>query len=255
MTHGVYWWNDRRNFGDAMTPMLIERLFGVRVVWAPLETAELVALGSVLQWVAGCEHQRTTPLTVWGSGYMEPTSAPVRSPLIHHAAVRGVLSARHGQVDGAVLGDPGLLVSRVVDPPFAAKHPTGLVLHWTIKPSDPWVQWISMNFPDIHVINPRDDPEAVISQISECEFILSCSLHGLIVADSYLIPNQWVAHPIPLSPWKFADYYSNYSQAESIPLVLDGGTDLSRLKDSVTRTYRRPGISEIQEAVFNRFPF
>ena len=48
--------------------------------------------------------------------------------------------------------------------------------------------------------------------ISECECIISSSLHGLIIADSFLIPNQMVHLTDKLygDGFKFDDYYSNF---------------------------------------------
>ena len=52
----------------------------------------------------------------------------------------------------------------------------------------------------------------MIRQIAECRFILSSSLHGLIIADSMGIPNLHVEFGDRLlgDGYKFDDYYSAY---------------------------------------------
>jgi hypothetical protein len=60
------------------------------------------------------------------------------------------------------------------------------------------------------IILPTDPPDVVISKISACKMIFSSSLHGLIVADSYSIPNYWIKLSDRLTggDYKFKDYYS-----------------------------------------------
>jgi hypothetical protein len=115
----TYWWNEQANFGDAMNPLLLERLFGVEIFWAPLKLAQLTAAGSLIQWITPAAAERRDLLHVWGSGFIfgeEP--APPRESVKYHA-VRGHKSAKMaGLSEPYVCGDPGLLASQVVPRPF-----------------------------------------------------------------------------------------------------------------------------------------
>lgn len=55
-------------------------------------------------------------------------------------------------------------------------------------------------------------PEKVIKQIKQCKYIASSSLHGLIIADAYHIPNirivDYDTFAYPACNYKFEDYYS-----------------------------------------------
>lgn len=66
----MYWWNEKPNFGDAFNPYLVEKLSGQKVTWSPLESADIVGAGSLLQWITKVQDDLTHPLHVWGSGYM-----------------------------------------------------------------------------------------------------------------------------------------------------------------------------------------
>ena len=39
------------NFGDALSPMIIERLSGRKVVWSHVRSSDLVSIGSLLEGV------------------------------------------------------------------------------------------------------------------------------------------------------------------------------------------------------------
>ena len=62
------------------------------------------------------------------------------------------------------------------------------------------------------LINVNDEPLEVIKQLAQCRTVISSSLHGLIVADSFGIPNMHVLFSDrPLGDgYKFDDYYSAY---------------------------------------------
>ena len=70
----VYWWRPGRrgklNFGDEITPVLIERLWGTRCLWTRLADCDMVGAGSILDIVA--EHNpKGHKVKVWGSGFIE----------------------------------------------------------------------------------------------------------------------------------------------------------------------------------------
>lgn len=54
----------------------------------------------------------------------------------------------------------------------------------------------------------------IIDQINECEFIISSSLHGLIISDAYNIPNVWAvfSDKIVGGEFKYKDYYASVNK-------------------------------------------
>lgn len=60
-----------------------------------------------------------------------------------------------------------------------------------------------------------------IDQILSCEMILSSSLHGIIVADAYGVPNLWCKftdYEAPGKGFKFKDYYLSVGKSIKNPV-------------------------------------
>lgn len=180
------------NFGDILTPLLFDRLCGIRLDWAEREDADLIAIGSIADTIP-----RGYAGTVLGTGcmfdgYIELEAANV-------LALRGVLTARLAGLHPPLLADLGLLASDLA-PTVARDIPIGTVR----ADGDPR--------PPIGVaLDPLGDPEAMIASAARCQRIVSSSLHGLILADALGIPNMWDPYP-PGVDFKFRDYASAYGE-------------------------------------------
>ncbi len=86
----------------------------------------------------------------------------------------------------------------------------------------------------VRFIDVMEYPEKVIGLIDQCEYILSSTLHGLIVADSLGIPNAWIESPdLTGGRFKFDDYYSSLDVSED-PIPLKGDETLAELINSCT---------------------
>jgi pyruvyltransferase len=66
-----------------------------------------------------------------------------------------------------------------------------------------------------------------IDQMCECEAVFSSSLHGLIVAEAYGIPNYWisVSENVLGHGFKFRDYFASIGKSIREPLVLEETSD------------------------------
>lgn len=198
----AFWWNARPNFGDRLTPVLLERFAGISVDWAEPGEADIVAAGSVLDllpthWTG----------TVFGTGKLHERTVPD----LRHArvlALRGRLTAHHAKHSHRVaLGDPALLCSEMIEHP-AKEHNLVVVPHWSDGE-------LAKRFAhlDPHVVPAAGDPMEVITEIAKAKKVVSSSLHGIIVADSFRIPRRLERHPHINKPYeggdfKFRDYAS-----------------------------------------------
>ncbi len=211
------------NFGDELTELLLERLFGRSTQRVRLEEAEFIGVGSILdaywrQKQAASGRQRVkhflrnalrrSPdvLHVWGAGAMLDDSEIVwRQRPIYHA-VRGKLTAsRLGEVAPSVLGDPGILAPLLLDREPAPDTPVALVPHFVdeheIQALDLPRHW--------KIVHTDRDAVDTIRAIAGSELVISSSLHGLITADAFGIPCIWARSVNDLykrSLFKFHDH-------------------------------------------------
>lgn len=236
------------NFGDALSPLLVEKLTGKAVTYADATEADLVAVGSVfysghwlyrngryahtvrgfLSYLKAKSKCRIQPITVWGTGFLqdEQDVAPVfRLRKANIVAVRGkvtlaILKRLKLTVTGGGLGDPGLLYPMLLESMPMKKHEVGIVPHYMDADAGAAVvESLRRNGCDaclVDVMNP--DPVETLRKIAECETVVSSSLHGCIVSDGMRIPN----HQISFSTLgyskedyllKYRDYYSALDMA------------------------------------------
>jgi hypothetical protein len=250
----LYWSRSKPNFGDAMSPMICERLAGCRVVYASRRRCDLVAQGSLLhRFRERLFHPR---IHVWGTGYIEP--CPPRKSRFHYDAVRGKHSA--ALIEGLTIrtfGDPGLLAD-VLWPELkktAKRHRVGLIPHYDDR-HDPHVQTLANTLKSCTVIDVFDDVAEVLRQIAACECVLSSSLHGLIVADAFGVPNAWLklSDKVRGNDFKFRDYYSVYGLDENVKPLRIEQVD-KQVIDGIITNHGRPGLETIKERLLNAFPF
>ena len=173
--------SEKLNFGDEMGPELLKRL-GYRVKRTRLQEADIITAGSVLQ--SALKYGRDG-LVVWGSGMINEKDE-VRPRHFKYAAVRGRLTAEQVGLDSEriALGDPGILASYLWPKP-RTRFQVGVVPHYVDKRRFNWADKV------IDVTRPVDE---VINDIASCATIVSSSLHGIIVAQSFGIPAMRISH-------------------------------------------------------------
>lgn len=224
----IYW--DKPNFGDLLAPFVVQSICsekvqhkekylfdsinGYRVLFRRLRKFQfhkiyemlfpwqknLLAIGSVLSW--GNKHS-----LIWGSGFMNENEKFVGGTIY---ALRGKYSNDKIKVLGfkgtSVFGDPAILLPLIVRPSDKTIYEVGLIPHW--KETDQMKASYGSHF---HVIDLRTrNILSVIHEITSCKYILSTSLHGIIVAHSYGIKALWIKEgDIDTDGIKFNDYFSS----------------------------------------------
>lgn len=227
---------------------------------------------------------------VWGSGFIkDPESSDERlMRRLNIRAVRGKITLERlrrltgNALDNVAIGDPGLLASKIYPAKSPAFRVCGIIPHHAelaaIKRSDdtvaleresgilqdstvkamPLFERLAKSIPGAVVLNPESPPKTVIGRISECEAVLSSAMHGLIVADSFGIPNMRVIASGSLmgGDYKFKDYYSAFSKDRY--RIVDIREDMSASILESTRNgfeASQNEVARIQDSLVYSFPY
>lgn len=171
---------------------------------------------------------------IWGSGVKSEytdLSEMVRPKKI--CAVRGPLTRKKLIENGFdcpdVYGDPALLLPLFYKPNSKKKFKIGIIKHWRTK-------FNYEIFKREDIINIKfsgyEKWTDVIDDILSCEYIVSESLHGIIIAEAYNIPNLWVdieLEKLENSIFKFHDFFKSIGDSREIPYKIDKETNIEDL--------------------------
>lgn len=190
------------NFGDLIGPRLVQALVpeGSR---ARRRGSRLITVGSILHFAKDGD-------TVWGSGVngkMDPalhafTNLDVRA--VRGPLTREFLLARGIDVP-AVYGDPALLLPELFPElrEIATHKKRSDLVVLNLNDSKAEGRFDSA---DVDILNPRTDYWTCLETIASSEYVVSTSLHGVIVAEALGIPARLVVSASEHS-FKYEDYF------------------------------------------------
>jgi len=186
----------------------------------------------------------------------ETTKADIR-------AVRGPLTREAILKEGGkcpeIYGDPAIIMPRLYTPKIGAKHKAGLILHHTQETPTTHVLAKTCGFHQISIDRVRDEQlENFIDEVCSCQKIFSSSLHGIILAQAYGIPAQWIQitnTPIHRDAnHKFADYFLGAGLPVQKPISIELTKEsLSQLMQISPE--RLHISSDLIERLLEAFPF
>jgi len=227
----VYWSNSRPNFGDILTPYILDYFHIKYKMMSTVEQANAMSIGSII-------HRATDNMIVLGSGIMHSKHLP--NPNADYRFVRGPMTKQRivdaGGMCPEIYGDPALLLPLFCNE-SKKEYDLGIVPHY-VDHAD-----IVEKYPNYKVIElTNNDPIAVAKEITKCRSIISTSLHGIIAAHAYGIPAAWVKYSNKLkgNDIKFRDYYSSvqctdyfkpYKNIEQVEFCTPVLPDLQKIKE------------------------
>ena len=253
----LYYWKDGTdNFGDYLSPVVVAHVSGQQVKTArkPAD-ADLVAIGSLYhhlpQFFGGA---------IWGTGAIDGRSLP-GFPGARTMAVRGPLSTTTaGAPASAVHGDPGLFCAELWTGPLPKKrYALGLIPHLTDMANPRAHQFVQ------HlgrcIIHPNLPPRLYMRAVLECRAIVSTSLHGIITADAFGVPNtycQSLSGHVIGGDWKFRDYWLGVRRKGAPTSLLNpvslATENTTTMVDMLTAQYVQPDVTGILQALREAFP-
>lgn len=229
----VYFSDKHNNLGDILNGYLIKQMgFKYKIVNPRYYFRKhLFMIGSVVQ-------DANKGSIILGSGLIqEEFSNSLNYGCIYF--VRGGLTSKKlalfEKMSFQYLTDPAWLLPLYYKPNVMKSGKTGIVPHYVDKDRLP--SWIG-NSESFKIIDIQtNDIENTLRQIISCDKIISSSLHGLILADAYGIPNCWVklSESVQGDGFKFKDYFSTVGRQDiAFELKADSGQeDLNELTFSL----------------------
>jgi hypothetical protein len=194
----------------------------------------------------------TKPI-VWGSGFIGPSSMDFLSR-VDVRMVRGPISAAIAELVHRKFGDPGVLASDIF-PARPKNIGIGIVPHHSQIESKKIKDYLRAN-PQVTLIDVRKSPKEVCEEISACDVVFSSSLHGLVVADSYGIPNYWFESSSlhEYSRFKFLDYGVSVGRSLVSPMSLHDISSVAKRSVGSELPYKCH-LDKSREAVKSTFPY
>lgn len=188
-----------KNVGDNISPIIVHyaaSTYGIDDSQKIFGTRHLYGVGSII--TAGAQD-----CTIWGSGLLNSKIlGRLNNRKLDVRAVRGPLTRiilmDRGYHVPEVYGDPAILMPRLFHPKIEKKYPVSVITHMNEEK-----ERIEKRFHTIDVAT--DDYQYFIEEILASDLVISSSLHGIILAETYGV------HAVLLRPktdlFKYFDYY------------------------------------------------
>ena len=167
---------------------------------------------------------------IWGAGIINE-KRPLRVKPRKVYAVRGPLTQMKLLEQGIecpeVYGDPVLLLPRYYKPQVKKTYLYGFIPHCSNLGTidNITVDGVGLSQREEILVIDLANYEKwtdIVAQICSCENIISASLHGLIVAEAYKIPNVWIEFGKPLigGHFKFHDFFLSIGRDRESPCMM-----------------------------------
>lgn len=259
-----------RNWGDDLNYYFLRELSGRPIVMfhsfmlaKRFHLKNYLCIGTLLDAV----NYSNAQTIVWGSGVSGLERSFVHPD--HIVSVRGPRTKdfciRYGVECPDVYGDPALLLSLLYQPTRRKLTPhyrIGLIPN-IADMEHPVVADLLQNATayikviDMSRYNCWKD---IIDTICSCDFILSSSLHGLIVSDVYQIPNIWISltGKAIVGYLKFLDYFDSVGRNIEKPFRIEKTADVVDVVDHVDMYFSCADpekVKELQDGLIAVAPF
>ena len=240
------YWSEAYNLGDTLSPIVVQSMLdkkGLDYSAKDNLKVHLYAIGSIL--TAGIQD-----CTVWGSGIISANLLyRIKNRKLDIRAVRGPLTRYMledcGYIVPQVYGDPAILMPEIYYPSYISKKwKYGLVLH-----KDDDLKKVKTNLhKKIKLLNIcTNDFKGFINDLCSVELVISSSLHGIILAESYGIPAIWI-RPMNDYSFKFVDWY--YSTERFVFPICNSIEEALN-----SRPPELPDLKEMRKKLKGAFPY
>lgn len=246
-----------KNLGDELSPIIYEWMLqqkGIDKNAKTRKTHRLLAVGSIV----GAE---TCDCTIWGSGIqmisgIEKLLETRKYRKMDVRAVRGPLTLQaiwYAQFHDTkphyipAYGDPAILMPLIYPSHNKKKiYDVSVILHFSARGNDTWIN------NDLHYIDIlTKNYKLFIDEIRYSKKIISSSLHGIILAESYGVPAIFLntgGHFVEGALTKFYDwYYSTNRWSVKMARSIDEALEMEPME--------LPKLDELRKGLIDSFPY
>lgn len=235
----LYWWqpDQETNFGDELSCALVERILDRTISKATIEEKKLLAIGSILHFARNGD-------VIWGAGIngKHPNPSDYCFSELDVRAVRGPLTRNFLDEMNIncpeTYGDPALLIPMLF-PEFKVNPKEEYVVI-------PHISEINLFEGENHILLPTTPWSVVIQKIIEAKFVISSSLHGIIVAEAFGIPARLLRVTSNEPLFKYTDYYLGTGRSLFYPA--------SSIEEAIEMGGEPPPICDL-ELLLKSFPY
>ena len=236
-----------KNLGDMLSPLILDSMLDWNSIYdESKEDINLITLGSIL----AADFFRGDAV-VWGTGihYFEDAcrlavNYPQRKLDIR--AVRGPITRKVLEHAGYecphIYGDPAILMPIVYPHSLSDKrNKTTIIYKWKDRDKNVSDEMMKINVGE-------DDYKKAIEKICNSSLVISASLHGIILAESYGVPAVWLLEEKCDEILKYYDWYYSTGRydvksAKSIEEAL------------LIEPMRLPNLEDMRKKLMYAFPF
>lgn len=236
------------NLGDELSPVIFDfmcKYYNVNNLSKIKTTQNLYSLGSII--FMGFHNA-----TIWGSGV--PYEPFFKTAFFHRSFFRKLdIRCVRGPVTKKILeklghkcpeayGDPAVLLPLIYKSSFTTKKRKFLFIpHYSTEN----LYLSHFNQDDILSMN-TNDYKSVVDKICSSEKVISTSLHGIILAESYGIPAIFMQDRAKALNCKYEDWYESTNRALVVSHSVE---DAKKINVDI------PDLSDMRNTLMNTFPF
>jgi autotransporter strand-loop-strand O-heptosyltransferase len=213
-----------KNFGDVISKSIIEFFSDKKVINEHMfqfdyerkivfRNGKLISIGSSFIFSRANDY-------IWGTGCINSTSLgdpprkiyAVRGPLTRDVLLKNKIDCPE------IYGDPAVLYPQIYHPKVEKTHKYGIIPHYIDFTDETILKKLeSLESLGVKIINITDDEETFIENLLSVEFVISSSLHGIIMSDAYGIPNVKIvlSNKLVGGSFKFKDYFMSVNRPYS----------------------------------------
>lgn len=239
------WWGNTDNLGDYLSKVVFEWMLSTKVVKSSCKnTVHLLCIGSIIGkgkfdatiWGAGIHAFENIEAINFRKSFVRYDVRALRGPVTKH-----LLEKMGYDCSQARLGDPAILMPEIYKPHIENKqYEISIISHMLLENED---------YGDLHKISIRTtDYKYFIDEILKSKKIISSSLHGIILAESYGVPAVFFGKGMESQYLKYYDwYYSTGRYSVKIARTLDEAIRMEPMQ--------LPDLFELRKGLLESFPY